>query len=452
MSDPKTLRWLDPPPSSSLAEARQLLVSFGALDASGALTSHGRAMHATPLPPRMAHMVLEAGKHSKENVRRAALLALIVQERGVGGHDIDLSQRRENCERPKSQRERNLLSLSTRIADRIDHTAGEIQLSDGVLLAVGFSDRVAKRTGTSQQGKARYRLASGRGAELDASDALTNEDWLVVIDMTGRAGSARILSAAKISKAEILETLNEHIGSKTTTHIDTDTGELRAVETLRLGALDLSKPKPVKLDDTTSLAAMLEIVREQGTQILPWRDIDIQLLNRLALLHKILGDPWPELSESRLIHTLEDWLAQFLYGKRSLSELGNGALHDALMLLANYPASIELERLVPSHFSTPAGSKIPLTYDESTVTLSVRPQELFGLNIHPAVVEGQIPLSIELLSPAGRPIQLTQDLPGFWLGSWTDVRANLRGRYPKHPWPEDPTKAEPTRRAKPRKH
>ncbi|MGI9354106.1 MAG: ATP-dependent helicase C-terminal domain-containing protein, partial [Rhizobiaceae bacterium] len=167
--------------------------------------------------------------------------------------------------------------------------------------------------------------------------------------------------------------------------------------------------------------------------------------------NEVVGSPWPDLSEEHLVETLDDWLAPFLDGKRSLESLATGALSDALMLLAKHPPKTELDRLVPAHYVTPAGSTTPLVYADKTVKLSVRPQELFGLDHHPTILDGRLPFSIELLSPAGRPVQLTQDLPGFWRGSWTDVRTDLRGRYPKHPWPEDPLNAEPTRRAKPSK-
>jgi len=449
VTDATSLRWLNSPPDPALKEARNLLQDLRALDDAGSLTPHGRAMHATPLPPRMAHMVVKARDHPPASALRASLLALLLQERGAGGAGTDLQQRREACERSKQSREKQLVQMATSIAGVRDKNGDA--MSDGVLLAPGFADRIAKRAGTSTQGNIRYRLANGRGAELDAADPLAREEWLVVIDMTGRAGAARIVSAAAITKAEIVETLGERIQTETVSNFDADTGSLTAEERTRLGALDLAKPKPTKVDDTSALAAMLSAVLENGTSILPWREKDIALRNRLTLLHEAIGEPWPDLSEEQLVQTLEDWLAPFLSGKRSFQPLAAGALSDALMLRAAHPSKAELDRLVPTLFATPAGSNVPLIYEGQTVTLSVRPQELFGLDRHPAILDGRLPLSVELLSPAGRPIQLTQDLPGFWRGSWADVRADLRGRYPKHPWPEDPLNAEPTRRAKPRK-
>lgn len=451
VTDPTSLRWLDPPQIPAIAEARRLLQDLGALDGTGSLTTHGRAMHATPLPPRIAHMVQKAKEHSQASALRASLLALLLQERGVGGASTDLQQRRDTCERSKQPREKRLLRMAGRIAGAEGGGRKEDALSDGTLLAHGFADRVAKRAGTSAQGNIRYRLANGRGAELDAADALAREDWLVVVDMTGRAGAARILSAASISKNDILDTLGDHISNQITSQFDIATGGLKAQKHVRLGSIDLIKPEPIAIDDASALAAMLSAVREHGIGFLPWRDKDIALRNRLMLLHQIVGKPWPDLSDEALIGSLDEWLAPFLNGKRSFEALTTGALSDALMMMAGHPSKGELDRLVPTHFTTPAGSNVPLTYADKTATLSVRPQELFSLDVHPTILDGCLPLSVELISPAGRPIQLTQDLPGFWRGSWADVRADLRGRYPKHPWPEDPMTTEPTRRAKPRK-
>ncbi len=449
VSDPTSLRWLDAPPAPALSEARKLLQELDALDSSGSLTAHGRAMHTMPLPPRMANMVSKSKAHSSASAFRAALLALLLQERGAGGTHTDLQRRRENCERSKASRETRLLQMAKRIAGH--SSAGSGALADGAVLAHGFFDRVAKRTGQSPKGGVRYRLANGRGAELDATDSLANEEWLVVVDMTGRAGAARILSAAAISKADILEMLQDSISTETVSHFDLKSGSIQTEEQMQLGSLILSKPKPVAVDDATALNAMLRAVRERGTGILPWRDQDIGLRDRLSLLHSAIGATWPDCSEEALLNVLDGWLTPFLNGQRSFAALANGALSDGLMMLAGHPSIQELERLVPLHFQTPAGSKAPLRYEDEGVILAVRPQELFGLDTHPMILEGTLPLSIKLLSPAGRPIQLTQDLPGFWRGSWLDVRAELRGRYPKHPWPEDPLSAEPTSRAKPRK-
>ena len=433
VTEPVSLRWLDAPPAPALAEARRLLQDLGALDDAGSLTAHGRAIHAAPLPPRLAHMVQKAKEHSQADAFRASLLALLLQERGAGETSTDLQQRRETCERSKQPREKRLVQMARRIAGAVVGHAKEGTLSDGILLAHGFADRIANRAGRSAQGNIRYRLANGRGAELDTADPLAREEWLVVVDMTGRAGAARIVAAAAINKSDILEALGNRISEETTSQFDVTTGALKAEKRRRLGQIDLAKAKPVAVDDVSALAAMLGAVRENGTAILPWCEKDVVLRNRLALLHEMIGEPWPDLSEEHLLETLDDWLAPFLDGERSFDPLANGALSDALTMLAGHPPMTELDRLVPTHFVTPAGSNAPLAYGDKTVTLSVRPQELFGLDVHPTILDGRLSLSIELLSPAGRPIQLTQSLPGFWRGSWADVRADLRGTLSQAP-------------------
>jgi len=196
---------------------------------------------------------------------------------------------------------------------------------------------------------------------------------------------------------------------------------------------------------------MLQAVRDNGLNQLPWRDADHSLRHRLALLAQHQPDRWPAMDDDALLASLDDWLAPFLDGETSLAALAQGKLSDALMMRAGHPSNAELDRLVPTHFDAPSGSRVALVYEPSGVSLGIRPQELFGLDEHPAVLDGTVPINLELLSPAGRPIQLTRDLPGFWRGSWHDVRADLRGRYPKHPWPEDPLSEPPTRRVKPRK-
>jgi len=192
-------------------------------------------------------------------------------------------------------------------------------------------------------------------------------------------------------------------------------------------------------------------VHDHGTAILPWRDEDLNLKNRLKILHEYDPQVWPDVSENALLLQLKNWLEPFMVGHSDFSYLAKGALSDGLLLLAGNPTKNDLEKLVPNYFNAPSGSKVPFQYGKSGVVLSIRPQELFGLDNHPCVLNGKLPVAIELLSPAGRPIQITKDLPGFWRGSWSDVRADLRGRYPKHPWPEEPLSELPTSRTKPRK-
>ncbi|MDD9911195.1 MAG: ATP-dependent helicase HrpB [Ahrensia sp.] len=447
--DPNALRWLDPPSAPALNEARNLLLALGALDDAGAITAHGRALHALPLPPRLAHMVVRAAKFGRVCMQRAALLGLLVQEHGAGGPSVDLETRRKQLERSKRPRDKALIVAATRMA-KVSSQSEDSELSDGALLALAFPDRVAKRSGATRDEMQRYRMANGSGAQIEIEDALSREDWLVIVDMSGRAGASRATAAAALSKEELLDLLGERIQQKTDILFDKASGTLQASRSQMLGQIELFRPEPIALDDETALAGLLDALRDHGLDLLPWRDEDRSLRQRLALLHSVLGSPWPDVSDKNLTATLEDWLAPFLAGKRSLTVLPSGTVGNALMLFAGHPPKAQLEKLVPSYFETPSGSRLPIRYQTGQAILAVRPQELFGLDHHPSILEGQLPVTFELLSPAGRPIQLTQDLPGFWRGSWADVRADLRGRYPKHPWPDDPLAAEPTSRAKPR--
>ena len=452
IKDPAQLKWLDQPPAPALAEATKLLTSFGALDSSGLITAYGRQLKNLPLPIRFSHMVLQGAEHSKQSAKLAALLSLLSQERGVGGNSADLAVRAEQTLRSSDQRSKRLVQLSKRISSSVKSTSNDDEaLSAGVLLGNGLTDRIAQNRGASKDGAVRFRLANGRGAELDATDPLSREPHLVVVDMIGKAGAARIVSAAALSKNDVIDHFSGSIDTVEESKFDPETGVISATRSTKLGALTLDKPVPVKLDPAQVAGTLIEAIREHGLELLPWRDQDVQFRNRLSLLSKHLGEPWPPVNDEALLAKLEDWLLPFLSGVTSLSNLEQGALINGLRMLAGHPSDRDLSALVPSHFSVPSGSNVPLAYKSESVTLSVRPQELFGLDRHPSILSGNLPLNIELLSPAGRPIQITGDLPGFWRGSWKDVRADLRGRYPKHNWPEDPLTAEPTSRAKPRK-
>ena len=459
VSDSAQLNWLDPPPLPALQEAQTLLQELKAVSADGKITTHGRAIAGLALPPRYAHMVLSAAEHSRQWAYHAAIMSLLLQERGVGGPHVDLEERLQNALRSKGGRAANVLKLAQSIARRAvsfvglpdDVADSGPALSCGMVLAFGFPDRVAQRTSTTSGGTVRFRLANGRGAELDATESLSNSGFIVVIDMAGRAGAARILSAAAIEKAQLLEQFGDRIEVTHQSELNLNSGQIESHESKKLGALVLAKPKPVKLPPLEIEAALLAGIAKHGTGILPWRDEDQQLRNRLALLHQEDADNWPDVSDAALLECLDQWLTPFMSEHAALAKLNRGQLSDGLLLLAGHPSKGVLDALVPTHFDAPSGTRIRLEYEAERVRLAVRPQELFGMDQHPTILDGQVSVEVELLSPAGRPIQITRDLPGFWRGSWRDVRADLRGRYPKHPWPEDPLNAAPTRRVKPRK-
>ena len=314
------------------------------------------------------------------------------------------------------------------------------------LLIHAWPDRVAKARGE----RGRFVLANGRGAMLDAADPLAGETFLVVADLQGKAQNARIASAAAVSEADIRAALGERIERRTETLFDPEKRAVRVRETERLGAIVLAErllPAPTGAEADR---AILDAVREHGLALLPWSKEAETLRQRLGWLHRGLGAPWPDMSDDALIASLDDWLLPFLSGEASFARIDPGALHAGLMSLVPHDLQRKIASLAPTHFEAPSGSRVPIRYDGETPVLAIRVQELFGLDQHPSIAGGTVPLTLELLSPAHRPIQTTRDLPGFWRGSWADVRADMRGRYPKHVWPDDPLAATATSRAKPR--
>jgi len=280
---------------------------------------------------------------------------------------------------------------------------------------------------------------------------LAREPFLAVAELTGAAAASRIILAAPITLAEIEAGFAGQIEDRETTVFDAASGSLRARRSRRLGALMLAEQTlPVKPgDDTARLLA--EGVAAHGIGKLPWSKPQLQLRNRVAFLCRAEGDEWPDLSDVALARTAAEWLAPFLISKTALSQIDADDLSAALDGLIPWNLRKRLDAEAPTHFTAPSGSHVPIDYEaDEGPKLSIRVQELFGLAVHPTIAAGRVPLLIELLSPAHRPVQMTRDLPGFWRGSYKDVRTDLRGRYPRHPWPEDPLTAPATRRAKPR--
>jgi ATP-dependent helicase HrpB len=442
--DPTTLAFIDPPPAPALKEARALLVELGALDPAGGLTAMGRAIRGLGLPARLAAMVASAPRSSRLD---AADIAVLLTEQGLGGSSIDVSERLRRWRSEKGERASAARELSRRIVRNLNEAGADAQkLSTGGLLGLAYPDRVARNRG----GRGRYLMASGRGAELDPHDPLAGEEWLVIADLTGRAGAQRIQAAAAIDPGEV-ETLVETRGvDGDECMFDTDSRSVRARHVRRLGAIVLEERAiPVPTDERTT-QALADGVRRLGVDALPWSDNGRQLRARLGFLNRSIGDPWPAVDDDALLAKLEIWFTPYQSGVRAFDRIAAGSLIEGLMALVPYDLHRMLEAEAPTHFVVPTGSRIPIRYDGDVPVLAVRVQELFGLASHPTIAQGRLPLLLELLSPAHRPIQTTRDLPGFWAGSWADVRADMRGRYPKHAWPVDPAGAEPTRRAKPR--
>jgi ATP-dependent helicase HrpB len=445
VADPASLPFLDPPPVPALAEARTLLADLGAIDAEGRITVTGQKMRNLALPVRLAHMLAQAS--AEGHAREAAQLAVLIGERGLGGNDIDLDHRLERFRHEKGARAEAARKLAERLARSAGGDAGASpRIGAGALLVHAYPDRVAKARGEH----GRFVLANGRGGIVDAAHRLAGSPFLIVADLQGKAANARIAAAASITEDEIRQALGDRIETRGETAYDTDRRTVRVRETVRLGAIVLEeRPLPAPKGATAD-QAVIDAVRRHGPGILPWGDAGAALRERLSWLHGALGEPWPDMSDAALLGDLETWLLPFLPGEASLSAISGDRLKNALLSRVPYELQREIDRLAPARFTLPTGNTVALDYREADVVLSARVQELFGLTSHPAIASGKVPLLVELLSPAHRPIQTTRDLPGFWAGSWADVRADMRGRYPKHVWPENPAEAEPTARAKPR--
>ena len=454
--DPAQLAWLDPPSAGAVAAARAELVLLGAIDADGRLTDMGRRLRALPLPPRLARMVIAASKHGCE--MRAAEIAAILVERGIGGRSADLSERLSDFRRDRTGRADSLRRLAAGWArTAAEHSTQSSrskssppsELSDACLLALAFPDRIAKSRGAPGH----FVLASGRGAMVDATDPLARAPFLVVAELTGAAAAARILVAARADAMEIdalaaiaglpIETLTE-------TAFDASAAALRARRVTRLGAIMLaSEPQSIPAGPQ-SVALLVEGLAQLGIARLPWSAAQRHLRDRVEFLRSAAPDAgWPDLSDTGLRASTALWLAPFITDVTRLSEVTPAQLGNALDTLLPWNLKQRLESEAPTHFEAPTGNRHPIDYDaEGAPLVSIRVQELFGLVRHPAIAGGRLPLTLALLSPAGRPVQITRDLPGFWSGSWRDVKSEMRGRYPKHPWPDDPANAPPTARAK----
>jgi ATP-dependent helicase HrpB len=451
VADPATLPFLDRPPAPAVKEARALLLELGAVDQDGRITNTGRRLQALPLPPRLARMVMDASERGPDAARDAADLAALLVERGLGGDAVDLSERLERFRRDRSRRAGDMRRMAQGWARAAQAEApclqGGREASPGHLIALAYPDRMAKARGRPGE----YVMANGRGAVLEAHERLAREAFLAIAEIAGGAASARILSAAALTLAELEEAAGPRIVAGDEVVFDEASRALRARVTRRLGAIALSE-RPLPAPATEEAARILARgIGSLGLDVLPWSKSLAQWRERVMFLRRAEGEGWPDLSEEALGATIEDWLAPHLLGKAALSELGAAEFAQALQALLPWPLQRRLETDAPTHVEVPTGSRIPVDYgSEEGPALAVRVQELFGLSTHPTIAAGRVPLVLHLLSPAHRPIQITKDLPGFWRGSWAGVRADMRGQYPKHPWPEDPLKAEPTRRAKPR--
>jgi ATP-dependent helicase HrpB len=457
VADPAQLAFLDPPPAAALAQAKALLGELSAIDQTGRITAEGRRLRELPLPPRLARMVVDAAAAGEADL--AAEIAVVLTERGLGGNDVDLGHRLDALRRDRSKRANDARAMARRWAEIAkgnsspvarqcrEQARGGEDLSVGALLALAYPDRVAKNRGAGGA----FLLANGRGANVDTASALARAPFLAVAEIAGTAAQGRIVLAAPLTLAEIEAQFADRMESRDDIAFDAASASVRARRLRRLGAIVLAEQPLTVTPDDASARMLAQGAARLGIERLPWTKPLRQWRDRVMFLRRAEGDEWPDLSDAALAATAVDWLAPVLAGKTALGELASDDLAHALQALLPWTLRRRLDAEAPTHFTAPSGSSVPIDYEaQEGPKLAIRVQELFGLDRHPSIAAGRVPLVVELLSPAHRPVQVTRDLPGFWRGSYAAVKAEMKGRYPRHPWPDNPLSAVPTRRAKPR--
>ena len=437
VTEPATLRWLDPPTPVALDEARRRLRGFGLIDQAGRATDHGRRVALLPLAPRLGHMLIAAAAGGYGGT--AAHVAVLLSEHGLGGTDADLELRLRRWRNERGPRADGARKLALRWANAVGAAPTIDAEAIGACIASAYPDRVAKRRGSDG---ADWIAAGGRGFRLDPASPLATAAWLAVAETSGAAAAARILSAAMLDPAGIEGLFADRIETVRTLAFDPATGAIVATRERRLGAIRLARGPDPAADPAAIATALVEGVRTHGLAAISWGEAADRLRRRAAFV--LPHDP---LSDAALIARLDDWLPALLPGRRALGDIDRTALLHALEGLLDWEDRRRIEALAPPDFVSPAGSRHPIDYAaEGGPTAELRVQALFGLAVHPMI--GTVPLVLRLTSPAGRPIQTTRDLPGFWAGSWADIAREMRGRYPRHPWPDDPAGAPPTLRTK----
>lgn len=464
---PQELSWLDVPPPAAYAQALDLLGRLGALDERGALNAHGQAMAELPSHPRIAHLLLR-GQALGLGALACDLAALLSERDIMRGGGADLHSRLALLG-GESRVGRNAMGgvqrarqLAKQFQGLLRGQAVDQAVSDpahprwlGCLLAFAYPDRIAQQR---RAGGADYRLANGRAAQFGEADALMKHEWLVVADLGSRQGQReeRIYLAADLDPALFERELAEQVATLDVLDWDEREGVLRAERQRKVGELVLERQALAALDEAARGRALVGLVRRKGLELLPWTPELRQWQARVALLRELDlqqqgQSEWPDLSDAALLASLEQWLTPFLSKVNRLSHFAGLDLPSILQTLLPWPLPQRLDELAPRALSVPSGSRIAIDYTEHPPVLAVRLQELFGLAATPRIAGGRLGLKLHLLSPARRPVQVTQDLASFWANTYLEVKKDLKGRYPKHYWPDDPLIAEPTARAKPRK-
>lgn len=474
VNDPSELLWLDAPPGGAFRHARELLAMLGALDALGRITAHGKIIAALPTHPRLAHLLVHSALHSETKL--GAELCALIEERDIlrgeygppvadlrlrlellqdasaiamsaslaGAHvDNDGVRRLRDVARDLRQR----LNEGNALAEPRNHAAHFAGDSAGALLALAFPDRVAQKRAGSEP---RYLMRSGVGASLPRHDALADAPYLAIADLDGAPPEYGIARAIPLTRDDVLRLFGSQIVRISVVEWDDDARAVRARRRAMLGAIVLDDHAWNNPDTAAVREALLGEIVRAGIDALPLNESAERLRARLAFLHHH-DARWPDVSSDTLLRTIGEWLAPELSGVRKWDELARVDTATALLPLLDWEQRAALDRVAPTHLEVPSGSRIQLDYaNPDAPVLAVKLQEVFGWTATPRLLDGKVPVTLHLLSPAQRPVQVTQDLAGFWRTSYFDVRKDLRGRYPRHPWPDDPLAATATRRAKPR--
>lgn len=433
VSDPTTLKWIDAPAPAAIAEARTRLVGLGALDADGRPTPHGRTIARLPLPPRLAHMMIVGVEGG--NGWLAAEAAVLLSERGLGGADCDLESRLERWRRDKGKRAGAARSLARRWQQLVPtadaSNGGDASLA--AMVALAFPERLARRRGGSDNA---YISQGGREFRLDPTHPLARAEWLAVAETQGAASGARILAAAALEASEIERIYGDVIQTRRRLGFDRERGAVEARIERWLGAIRLSSGPDAHPDQNAVAALLIDSVRNFGLECLPWPAAAVALRQRARFAGYVM------LEDEALRAELSDWLMPLVSGRRKFSEIPASALLQALETRLSWDERRAIDSLAPAQFVSPAGTHHDIDYaDPAGPSVTLRVQALFGLSTHPQIGRDRHPLRLILTSPAGRPLQMTQDLPGFWTGSWREVAKQMRGDYPKHNWPDDPARA-----------
>ena len=432
-ADAGALAWIDPPPEPAMAAARATLMALGAIDDHGRITAHGRACARLPMEPALAHMLLFAAGHGATACTTAARLALLLQERGLGGRSEDLARRLDAWNADRSARAGAARDLAQRWArsaiDLAPRASGDAEIPPAVLLAEAFPDRIARARSANGED---WLAAGGRGYRLDPASPLITARWLVIGEAQGAARGSRITAALMLDEDDLTRFLPHRLTRRTT--LDWNAADRRVEARLerRLGAIVLARVPDPAPDAAAVTGRLIAAVRETGLALLPLGRASLALLDRAR--HAGLDC----LGETALLATAEDWLAPLLDGRRDC-DVAAARLHDALLARLDWDQRQRLDRLAPASFVTPAGTSHAIDYDhDGGPAVELRVQALFGLDVHPMIGQPPRPLLLSLTSPGGKPIQTTADLPGFWRGSWRDVVKDMKGRYPRHRWPDTP--------------